>query len=250
MWTTPTSTTRVLTPDRLGLALRDEIAAVGVSPTLPQIDRLTAYLGLIARWRSRARLTAVADHAEAARLHIADSLLCLRTTFTPGSSVVDVGSGAGLPGIPLAIVRDDLRVTLLEPDRRKAAFLEGAVAELDLRAAVLAVPAEEAGRGRQRESFDIAVARAVAPLVVSCELTLPLVRVGGRVVLLKGPSVTVELGGGRGAARVLGGSDLEVSEWTLRGGERRLLVVIRKDHPTPPGYPRRVGVPRKRPLNG
>jgi 16S rRNA (guanine527-N7)-methyltransferase len=163
---------------------------------------------------------------------------------------VDVGSGAGLPGIPLAIVRNDLRVTLLEPDGRRAAFLELAAGELDLKTPVLAVTAEAAGRGEQRESFDLAVARAVAPLAVSCELTLPLVRVGGRALLLKGPSVAGELGEGRRAARLLGGADPEMSAWTLKGGERRILVVIRKDHPTPQAYPRRTGLPRRRPLKG
>lgn len=226
------------------------MAAVGVSPTLAQIDLLARYLDLISRWRTRARLTAITDPRAAARLHVADSLLCLRAGIPAGAALVDVGSGAGLPGIPLAVVRDDLHVTLLEAETRKAAFLEVAASELALRLSVVCAAAEDAARGPLREQFDVTVARAVAPLPALCELTLPFVKVGGLAALLKGPSVRAEMGDGRAAARALGGSDPDLSEWSLGGGERRVLVVIRKRGSTPDGFPRRVGLPRRRPLKG
>ena len=239
-----------VTPDRLRAWLQAEITSVGGLPAPAQLDLLIRYLDLLSRWRSRARLTAIADPRAAARLHIADSLICLRTGIPSGASLIDVGSGAGLPGIPLAIVRGDLEVTLLEAESRKAAFLEIAVGELGLRISVVCVPAEVAARGPLREQFDVAVARAVAPLPVLCELTLPFVRVGGRAVLLKGPSVRAELRDGRAPALALGGSEPNLSEWSLGGGERRVLVVILKREPTPDRFPRRPGLPRRRPIKG
>jgi len=230
-----------VTPDRLRAVLEAEVTAVGFAATPQELELFARYLDLIARWRAHARLTAVADPESAARLHIADSLLCLRAGIPQGSSLVDVGSGAGLPGIPLLIARGDLRVTLLEADTRKAAFLEIAAGELGLAARVVRARAEEAARGEMRERFDVAVARAVARLPTLCELTLPFVRVGGRAVLLKGPSVRAELGDGRPAARALGGSEPDLLEGVLKGGEHRTLVVIEKRRQMPGRFPRRGG---------
>jgi 16S rRNA (guanine527-N7)-methyltransferase len=149
------------------------------------------------------------------------------------------------------VIRDDLRVTLLDADRRKAAFLEATVSDLGLSAVHVAMlAAEDAARTAMREAFDLAVARALAPLDVSWELTLPLVSVGGRAVLLKGPSVRAELARGQAAATALGGGDQTWSEWALRGGERRIIVTVMKLAPTPTRFPRRPGIPRRRPLKG
>ncbi|MDR7401060.1 MAG: 16S rRNA (guanine(527)-N(7))-methyltransferase RsmG [Armatimonadota bacterium] len=214
-----------------------------------QLARLERYLDLLAAWSRRARLTAVADPAEAARVHVADSLLCLRADIPFQSAVVDVGSGAGLPGIPLLIARPDLRVTLVEPSRRKAAFLEMVCAELDLPAEVIAEPSEAVGRdATRRETFDVAVARAVAPLPVLAELLLPLVRPGGKAVLLKGPAAGEEVERSRKALEVLGGGEPTLLDVSIPGGPRRVVVTVPKARPTPDTYPRRPGVPRRRPL--
>lgn len=234
--------------DLRGILAR-EVAAVDIILTDDQAGALLRHLELIARWRTRARLTAVTDPAEAARVHVADSLLCLRAGMPPRAMLIDVGSGAGFPGIPLVIVRPDLRVILLEAASRKAAFLERAVAELGLRARVVRSRAEDAGRESQwREGFDVAVARAVAPLATLCELVLPLVRVGGKAVLLKGPSVRAEVAAGRRVARMLGGGELEIADAHLSGGEHRVLVTIGKREVTPAEFPRRTGLPRRKPL--
>lgn len=214
-----------------------------------QTQAVTRYLDLIAEWSRKARLTAIARPADAARVHILDSLLCLRAGFPQGATVIDVGSGAGLPGIPLKIARPDLSLTLLEAASRKAAFLDLAVTELRLAAEVVEARAEDAGRDpRWREQFDIGVARAVAPLAVLCEFVLPFVRPGGKAVLLKGPAVVTELESGRHAAARLGGGSSSVIEDALPGGIRRMIVAIEKTGATPPGYPRRPGIPAKRPL--
>jgi 16S rRNA (guanine527-N7)-methyltransferase len=204
---------------------------------------------LVAAWNARARLTAITRPEAAAKLHVLDSLLCLRAKIPPRASVVDVGSGAGFPGIPLAIVRPDLSMVLLEAVSRKAAFLEMAVAALGLRARVEPMRAEVAARDpRLREQFEVAVARAVAPLPALCELVLPFVRVGGQAVLLKGPAVRAEAARGRVAAGILGGAAPVLIQAALPGGVRRTIVVIRKTAATPQEFPRRSGVPVKHPL--
>ncbi|MDQ7842711.1 MAG: 16S rRNA (guanine(527)-N(7))-methyltransferase RsmG [Armatimonadota bacterium] len=238
-----------MTADRVYAALRSELGALGMTPSRRQLELFVAYLGLIARWRARARLTAIADPISAARLHIADSLLCLAAGIPEGAELVDVGSGAGLPGIPLVIAREDLRITLLEAEARRAAFLETAVDELGLQARVVCARAEDAGRGQLRERFDVAVARAVARLPLLYELTLPLVRVGGRVILLKGVSVRAELARWGAAVRVLGGGEPRMIDAVLKGGEGRILVVVEKETRTPDTFPRRGGALRRPILN-
>ena len=236
-------------PEALGARLRFEAAACGVVLTDQHTARLIRYLQLIQAWRRPAGLTAVADPLEAARVHIADSLLCLRADIAHGATVIDIGSGAGLPGIPLAITRPDLRVTLLEADRRRAAFLEMAGRELALTVDVLVRRAEDAGRDpASRERYDTVVARAVAPLQVLFELTLPFARVGGRVVLLKGPGVRRELKVAHRAKEALGGGAVVLLDAQLSGGEIRRIVVVPKVKATPSEFPRRPGVPARRPL--
>ena len=229
--------------------LRAEAVAVGVPLTDPQAERLVRYLTLIQRWRPRAGLTAVSDPLEAARVHIADSFLCLRARIPRNAYLIDVGSGAGFPGIPLAIARPDLHVTLLESEGRKAAFLEVAVRELVLSATIMARRAEEAAHDpAARERYDAVVARAVAPLRTLLELTLPFARIGGAAVLLKGPRVGAQLKDARRALELLGGGEAVVTEAHLAGGEGRQIVVIPKVRTTPSEYPRRSGVPSRRPL--
>lgn len=214
-----------------------------------QIRQLFRYLELIAEHNRRARLTAITRVREAVRLHILDSLLSLRADIPQGAALIDVGSGAGLPGIPLAIARPDLSVTLLEAAARKAAFLEVAASTLALSIVVVEARAETAAHDlRFRERFDVATARAVAPLPVLCEFTLPFVRPGGKAVLLKGPGVGRELAAGARAAGLLGGGPPGVIEDRLPGGIRRSVVVIPKVTPTPSAYPRRSGLPSRRPL--
>ncbi len=222
----------------LGLALNDE-----------QLRQVTRHIELLAAWNRKAHLTAVTRPAEAARVHVVDSLLCLRAGFPEGAVVIDVGSGAGFPGIPLKIARSDLFITLLEAAARKAAFLDLVAAQLNLALTVVEARAEHAAHDpKWRERFDVAVARAVAPLPVLCELVLPFVRPGGKAVLLKGPTVTAELDTGAHAAAILGGGAPQLAVEQLPGGARRAIVTIAKVAPTPPPYPRRPGVPAKRPL--
>ena len=240
---------RVTSEREIVEALEPAAGVLGSPLTPAQITQITRYLTLLAQWSRKARLTTVTRPREAARLHVLDSLLCLRAGVPHGASVLDVGSGAGLPGIPIKIARPDIRITLLEAASRKVAFLEVAAAALELRVEVVGSRAEEAAhQPRLREQFDVVVARAVAPLPALTELTLPFVRPGGKAVLLKGPAVGGEVEPGRRAAALLGGGEVRILPVELPGGVRRTLVEIAKVLPTPPAYPRRTGVPVKRPL--
>jgi 16S rRNA (guanine527-N7)-methyltransferase len=177
-----------------------------------------------------------------------DDSLVLLGFLGDATRIVDVGSGGGLPGLPLKIARPDLQVTLVESDQSKAAFLVQAAARLELSGVeVIARPAEEVGRDpRYRESFDAAVARALAPMPVLVELCLPLVMVGGRVLAQKTEGEDVE--SAVGAIARLGGSLESITPAPSRARREGTVAVVRKLSPTPTEYPRRPGVPRRRPL--
>ncbi|HYM96333.1 MAG TPA: 16S rRNA (guanine(527)-N(7))-methyltransferase RsmG [Candidatus Sulfotelmatobacter sp.] len=178
---------------------------------------------------------------------VEDSLVLLEH-LGPAARVVDVGSGGGLPGLPLKISRPDLNLTLVEADQGKAAFLVQACARLGLKdVKVLAARAEDVGRDpAYREAFDVAVARALAPMRVLAELCLPLVRVGGRLLAQKTESEDVEAA--TSAIEMLGGAPADVASAPSAARSTGTVVAVDKVRPTPAAYPRRPGVPRRRPL--
>jgi 16S rRNA (guanine527-N7)-methyltransferase len=185
-------------------------------------------------------LTAVRDPAEARRVHVDDALAA--AALVTDGPVVDVGSGGGSPGIPLASARPELRVDLLEAQQRKCRFLEEAAGEFP-NVRVVCARAEEHGRAEGREAYGAAVAQALAPVPVALEWCLPLVREGGSVVLLTG---AVDLGQAAAAAGAVGGGRPELVP--IPGSARRSLLVVPKETPTPERFPRRPGAARKRPL--
>ena len=172
---------------------------------------------------------------------LVEDALVLLPHLGGAATLVDVGSGGGMPGIPLALARPELQVTLIEADARKASFLEHAGASLGLDLRVLNERAEVVGRGHLRETFDAACCRALAALPVALELCLPLVRVGGRLLALTTESRVV-------AAGQLGGGPAEVLAAPSRLRSQGLVVLVPKVAPTPAAYPRRPGVPARRPL--
>ncbi len=197
-------------------------------------SKLHAYARLVSSWPGLVRGPAEPLVRDCLVLldHLGDAL-----------TVVDVGSGGGMPGLPLKIARPRLHVVLVEADRRKAAFLVHAAAELALDVEVVAERAETAAHGPHRESFDAAVCRALAPMPVLAELCLPFVRVGGRLLALKG-----QVEEAAAAIALLGGGPAEVVPAPSPARERGVVVVVPKVAPTPTAYPRRPGVPARRPL--
>lgn len=179
---------------------------------------------------------------------LVDDSLVLLDHLGDAARVVDVGSGGGLPGLPLKIARPGLKMTLVESDQAKAAFLVRACAALGLPdVEVVARRAEDVGRDpSHRESYDVAVARALAPMRVLVELCLPLVRVGGRLLAQK--TEQEDLDGARRAIDVLGGALNRVVAAPSTARRAGTVVVVDKVRPTPAAYPRRSGVPARKPL--
>ncbi|WP_027481070.1 16S rRNA (guanine(527)-N(7))-methyltransferase RsmG [Deinococcus pimensis] len=198
-------------------------------------------------------LTTIRDEREVVLKHFVDSISCLRGGFLDGElGVLDLGTGAGFPALPLAIVRADLTLTPLDATRRKIDFVDRTARALGLKNVTpLVGRAETIGRqDAHRARYDRVVTRAVASLPVLVELALPLLRVGGLLVAQKGPGVAEELPDAEGAAAQVGGRIHEVQDFRLPvTNDRRHLVVVEKTHETPDRYPRREGVPTKHPLS-
>ena len=193
-------------------------------------------------------LTALKGHEDTAQKHFADSVPKeALSLLKPGAKVIDVGTGAGFPGVPVLILRPDLKMTLLDSLNKRLIFLEEVLKELGLDAALLHARAEDAGRREDcRGKFDFALSRAVAPLPVLTELTLPLLKQGGKAICYKGPAAEEEVAAAKRALDLLKGKATILSA-DAPWGERR-LVVIEKTAPTPKAYPRKAGTPSKNPL--
>lgn len=227
-----------------GSWLADESRRLGLALSPQQVRSLVTLTDLLQEAAERVNLTAIRERQSILVKHHLDSLAAAALVDPEDEGpAVDVGSGAGFPGLPLAVARPALKVALVESVRKKAAFLERAVRELGLaNATVVNERAEALARdGRWRERMRWAFARALGSLAVSAELCAPLVVVGGRVVVMKGPGVAEEWEAGLGHARRGGLELVERREVTLPGELRRVLVVLEKRHPSPASWPRRPG---------
>ncbi|MFN8474570.1 MAG: 16S rRNA (guanine(527)-N(7))-methyltransferase RsmG [Anaerolineae bacterium] len=231
-----------------------EAAARGIALTPAQLAQFETYYHELIEWNSRFNLTRITDYTAVSVQHFLDSLMPLAlcsAAFPEGGRVVDVGSGAGLPGVALKIARPDLRLTLTDAVGKKVRFLDHLIERLGL-AETTAVHARAEDMGRDsayRGAFDVAVARAVADMAVLAEYLLPLVRVGGVVIAQKGSRAEDEVDQARAAISTLGGAAARLAEYTLPGLDApRSLVIITKARKTPDAYPRRAGVPSQAPL--
>lgn len=215
-----------------------------------QIDLFAAYLDALIDWNGRMNLVAGSTLADPTRRHLLDSLALATALPAAPDSLADVGSGAGLPGIPLAILWPQTQVVLIESINKKADFLRHVAATLPLaNVRVLSERAELVGQNRaHRERAAVVTARAVANLATLAELCLPLCRVGGRWLAPKGPDVRAEVQDAEEALRVLGGELEGVYDVVIPDEPTRSLLVFHKSRPTPPDYPRMVGLPGKKPL--
>ncbi|MCO5205529.1 MAG: 16S rRNA (guanine(527)-N(7))-methyltransferase RsmG [Anaerolineae bacterium] len=233
-------------------ALQSMAAAHGISLAVEQIDQFATYQTLLLEWNEGMNLTAIVDPDAIQVRHFLDSLTCvLATGDLSGKRLIDVGTGAGFPGLPLKILFPDLQLTLVDSVAKKTRFLEQVVAALGIDGVtIVAERAETVGRyADHREQYDWAVARAVAHLRILAEYLLPLVRVGGQILAQKGESAEQESAEANQALRTLGGGPMTVSSIKLTDdGPQHYLAVCSKITPTPQQYPRRVGIPQKRPL--
>lgn len=236
--------------------LRDELSRLNLSLDERTPARLAAYHALLADWNTRMNLTGDTDFETSISRHYLDCLAPLEVegAFPQGASLIDVGSGAGFPGLPLAIARPDLQVLLLDSLMKRVQFLSAVVEELKLtNVRIRHARAEDAGREPiLREQFDRAVARAVAPLPVLCELLLPFVKVGGQMLCYKGPAAQEELAAAQKASHLLGGGDIQVSPVAIptQPDWQHTLVLCPKTQKTVRQYPRKAGTPARQPLGG
>jgi 16S rRNA (guanine527-N7)-methyltransferase len=217
-----------------------------------QREALLLYESELMAWNERFNLTAIRDNEEIRVKHFLDSFTCLQVMRSqPGNRLIDIGTGAGFPGLILKIANPNQQVTLVESVGKKVDFCRHIVNALGLeQVSVVQDRAEVLGRmAAHRESYDWATARAVAVLSVLAEYLLPFVRIGGSMLAMKGANAPAEAQAAEHALRVLGGRLRELAPITLPGVvEERYLVVVDKVAATPPAYPRRVGVPSRRPL--
>jgi 16S rRNA (guanine527-N7)-methyltransferase len=214
-----------------------------------QAAKLSAYLDLLIETNKTMNLTRIVDRESAERLHIADALTLLEHLPRHECRIVDVGSGGGVPGIPLAIARPDATVLLVESTKKKAAFLEHAIGALKLKnISVSEWRAEEVARSSNREAFDIATARAVGALDLLAEWCLPLVRVGGRMLAMKGERIKEELPVAGKAIKWVGGGPAKIYPANLPGADHHVIVEIHKVAKTDKAYPRAASDAKGKPI--
>ena len=216
-----------------------------LSAVAPQ---LAAYAQMLVEYNEKVNLTAITDAEGIEDRHFIDSLLLASQPEVQGS-LVDVGTGAGFPGIPLKIARPDIDLTLLDGTMKRLNFLGEVCTALKLSARRIHKRAEEAGLDKtMRERYDVATARAVANLPVLAEYCMPLIKMKGYFIAMKGPGAEQELEAAGNALDILGSGEPEVLPLTLPGGEERSLVICQKLRFTPKGYPRHGGTILKHPL--
>lgn len=231
--------------------LLSRFAAAGIPVTGDQAAQFERYHALLTEANAKMNLTRVPeDPAEAIDRNYLDCAAVLAGSFPRVETAVDVGSGAGFPGIPLAILLPDTRFTLIDALQKRVDFLSAVIGELGLNAEALHLRAEDAARKPElRERFDLAAARAVAPMNALSEYLLPFVKPGGRALMLKGPGLDEELRDAETAIATLGGRLEDVQPLPIPGRDwDHRAAWIEKVAPTPDKYPRRAGIIEKRPL--
>lgn len=230
--------------------LVDMAKGLGIKVTVEQAGKFQRYMELLIEWNEKLNLTAITEPEEIVEKHFIDSLtLLLACKPKEGAKLLDVGTGAGFPGVPVKIMRPDLRVTLLDGSNKRLNFLGELCGELGIECQRVHKRAEEAGLDRlMRESYDLVTARAVAQLRMLCEYCLPLVKMKGFFVAMKGPGAGEELTEAKNALDILGGDRVEIKQIQLPNAGERNLVVVRKLSFTPKGYPRHGGTISKHPL--
>ena len=227
-------------------------AEAGIPLTAEQIGQFSVYNEMLLDWNTRMNLTALTAPEDVAVKHIIDSLTAYDAALFDGArTLIDVGTGAGLPGIPLAVYAPHLTVTLLDSLNKRVRFLTEVTAAMGLpNVRCIHARAEEAARtAEHRAAYDIVVSRAVARLPVLLEYTLPFVRVGGTLLALKGRAYAEEQREARRAAEVLGGGRITARPVHLPGlDDVRAILTVTKERQTPAAYPRGGGAPTRRPI--
>ena len=226
--------------------LKEGLPALGLALTPEQQNTLCAFGEAVIRQNEVMNLTAITEPSAVAKLHLLDSLTVLCAADLKGKSLIDVGCGAGFPGVPVAIGCPDAHVTLLDSLGKRVKWLEEVLPTLGIQADCVTARAEEAAP-KYRETFDFATSRAVARLNILLELTAPFVKVGGAVLAMKGSAARDELAEAKTAVKKLGLQVEQILDFTVDGATHS-VIVLRKISPTPAQYPRRYAKIKQNPL--
>lgn len=232
--------------------MKNACDSVGMNFDEDKYNKFITYKNLLQEWNEKINLTAITEDEEVIKKHFIDCIKAFsENQFKEAKTLIDVGTGAGFPGLPIAIMREDLNITLLDSLNKRVNFLNIVKNSLNLtNVTTIHSRAEDGARNKElREKFDIATSRAVANMAVLSEFCLPYVKVGGYFIALKGPAITDELNDAKNAIGTLGGKLIEVIEVSVEGTDlKHNLVVIKKVKETPKIYPRKAGSITKKPI--
>ena len=230
--------------------MEEKFKNLGVRFFVEQLEQFFDYMNLLIEWNEKMNLTAIIEPEEIILKHFIDSITILKD-IEDESSVVDVGTGAGFPGIPLSIMNPTLKITLVDSLNKRLIFLQEVVNKLNLKnVEIVHARAEEFGQNKKyREKFDIATSRAVANLSTLSEYLIPLVKINGKVISMKASEAEEEINQAKKAIEILGGKIKKIDEFNLLQSDiGRTVITIKKERQTPSKYPRRAGIPSKEPI--
>lgn len=232
--------------------MRDLLYKIGIDISGEQLEKFDKYYIEMMIWNEKCNLTAITEESEVIIKHFYDSLLVMLFQEWKGEGrLLDIGTGAGLPGLPIKIMNTDMHITLMDSLNKRIKFLEHIINIFKLSGIeAIHARAEELGQDvKWRERFDIVVSRAVARMTVLLEYCLPFVKTGGFFIAYKGPDAEEEITAAKKAFEILGGKIKRIEKHELpEGGGKRSLILIEKINPTPKVYPRKAGTPEKKPL--
>lgn len=223
---------------------------INITFSVEQLDKLYRYMELLIEWNEKINLTAITEPREIILKHFIDSLTILKD-IKNGKKIVDVGTGAGFPGIPLSIMNENIQMFLVDSLNKRLIFLKNVINELNLKNIIIIHSrAEDFGRNKEyRENFDIAVSRAVANLSTLSEYLIPLIKINGKCLCMKASDTKEEINKAKKAINVLGGTIKNVEEFNLPDSDiGRTIITINKERNTPNKYPRKAGMPSKEPI--
>jgi 16S rRNA (guanine527-N7)-methyltransferase len=228
--------------------LKEGLGSLDIAVSASQLEMLEVYCRRLIEYNQKVNLTAITEPEEIAKKHFLDCAAC-QYLIRSGSSCADIGTGAGFPGMVLAIIRPDISMTLFDSLNKRLIFLNELADELGVRVKCVHARAEDAGKNPlYREKYDVALSRAVARLPLLCEYTLPFVKKGGCLLALKGPEVENEIADAKKAIAILGGATPIIEKSNAFDGQQHNFVLIKKIKSTPSQYPRKAGVPSRSPL--
>lgn len=230
--------------------LYEKVKKIGIELKEEQLEKFYLYMNILLEWNEKINLTAITNEEEIILKHFVDSLT-INKYIEEGKSIIDVGTGAGFPGIPIKILREDLKVTLLDSLNKRINFLNEVIEKLDLKnIECIHGRAEEFGKNKNyREKYDFATSRAVANMSTLSEYLIPFVKVGGKVLAMKGDKAEEELEEAKKAIKLLGGKVENIDNFYLPDSDiKRNIIIIKKIEKTERKFPRKPGMPAKEPI--